>query len=307
MGWGTTAAARSDGFGSFVTGALAALVATPCTAPFMGTAVGFALTQPWTSAVTVMLALGFGLALPYLLLTWLPGLARWLPHPGPWMERLKQFLAFPLFASVAWLIWVLAVQVGPSGVLAALMALVAAALAIWVGQLAGERPGVRATAAALAIAALALAAAPEALPPANGPVAAAVSAAEIGVREEPFSQQRLDRLREAGTPVFVNMTAAWCITCKLNEQVALASERVARAFAEGGFVYLKGDWTNRNPEITRFLQDFGRSGVPLYVVYPGDGRPPAVLPQLLTEAIVLEAVGGPDKLTATPSTTERTY
>lgn len=308
MGWGSGLAGRADGVGAFFTGALAALVATPCTAPFMGVAIGFALTQPWSSAVAVMLTLGLGLALPYLVLSWLPGAAHWLPRPGPWMDRLKQFLAFPLFASAAWLIWVLAVQVGPSGVLAALLALVAAALAVWLGRIAADSRGGwrlagRAAAFAFAAAATVLALTPEVVRPEP---AAARPVVDVGLHAQPFSAERLAALRSAGTPVFVNMTAAWCITCKVNERVALSSQRIAGAFAGRGVVYLKGDWTSRDPEITRFLEGFGRSGVPLYVLYPGDGRPPVVLPQLLTEAIVLDAIGEPAALGTTPSTTERT-
>lgn len=310
MGWGSSLAGRVDGVGSFFTGALAALVATPCTAPFMGAAIGFALTQPWASATVVMLALGLGLALPYLLISWVPGVARWLPRPGPWMDRLKQFLAFPLFASAAWLIWVLAVQVGPSGVLAVLMALIAVALAIWLGRVSGESHGGwriagRIAAATLAAAAAVLALLPETLPPTAGVPRSAAAAPAASMRAEPFSQRRLDQLQAAGTPVFVNMTAAWCITCKLNEQVALSTERTARALAERGFVYLKGDWTLRDAEITRFLERFGRSGVPLYVVYRGDDQSPLVLPQLLTETIVLEAIEGSTRLSTIPSATER--
>jgi thiol:disulfide interchange protein DsbD len=307
MGWGSSLVhGRSEGVGSFLTGALAALVSTPCTAPFMGAAIGFAMTQPWTSAVVVMLALGLGLALPYLAFTWMPGLARLLPRPGPWMERLKQAMAFPLFASAAWLVWVLAMQVGPPGVLALTMALVVVAFAIWLAQVSGDGRGGwrligRGGAVVLAIAAAALALIPETMTrTASGtPVAADMR------RQEPFSPQRLADLRTAGTPVFVNMTAAWCITCKLNEQVALSSQRVLDTFARRGVVYLKGDWTNRDPDITRFLEGFGRNGVPLYVIYHGDGRAPVVLPQLLTEAIVLDAIAEPAPLSTSPSTTER--
>ncbi|MGF1641795.1 MAG: protein-disulfide reductase DsbD family protein [Rhodospirillales bacterium] len=294
MGWGAGIGARSEGVGSFVTGALAALVATPCTAPFMGAAIGFALAQPAPVALAVMLALGLGLAVPYLLITWVPGLAGRLPRPGAWMERLKQLLAFPLYAAAAWLVWVLALQAGPSGVLAALAAMIFVAFAIWLWQATrggGRRSRVAGSigAAAAVVAAAALAVLPEALPPAAAGRPEAPHAGS-GLMPEPFSPERLARLRADGTPVFVNMTAAWCITCKVNEQVALSSERVARAFADGGIVYLEGDWTNRDAAIGRYLRDYGRSGVPLYVLYKPTASRPQVLPQFLTEAIVLDAI-----------------
>lgn len=310
MGWGSGLASRSDATGSFFTGALAALVATPCTAPFMGAAIGFALSQPWGSALLVMLALGLGLALPYLLLSFVPALARWLPKPGAWMDKLKQFLAFPLFASAAWLVWVLSVQVGPTGVFVILMAGVAAALAIWVERASGEARGGwrmagRAVAIVLAVGVGLLALFTETLKPAPGATIAATAGRTALGRAQPFSQARLDQLLEAGTPVFVNMTAAWCITCKVNERLALSSERIAQVFAERGVVYLQGDWTNRDPAITRYLESFGRSGVPLYVFYPGSGYEAVVLPQLLTEAIVIDAIASPAKLSLTPSPTDR--
>lgn len=310
MGWGSGLASRSDATGSFFTGALAALVATPCTAPFMGAAIGFALSQPWSSALLVMLALGLGLALPYLLLSFVPALARWLPKPGAWMDKVKQFLAFPLFASAAWLVWVLSVQVGPTGVIVILMAGVAAALAIWVVRASGEAQGGwriagRAVATVLAIGVGLLALFTETLKPIPGATIAATAGRTALSRAEPFSQTRLAELLEAGTPVFVNMTAAWCITCQVNDRLALSSEHIAQVFAERGVVYLQGDWTNRDPAITGYLESFGRSGVPLYVFYPGSGYEAVVLPQLLTEAIVIDAIASPARLSLAPAPKDR--
>jgi thiol:disulfide interchange protein DsbD len=281
-------AALSPGLaGSFSAGVLAAVVATPCTAPFMATAVGFALTQPAAVSFVVFLALGLGLALPFLALTLMPDLISRLPRPGPWMERLKQLLAFPVYATVAWLVWVLSQQVGPAGLLGALIGLVLVGLAAWsfnVQQTAnawGRRLAVTATAASLAVAIVAIAGLEQAkLAPGERTLAASAAGAER------FSQARLDELVAGDRPVFVNFTAAWCITCLVNEQTSLANATVKDAFARKGVAYLKGDWTNRDPEISRILERHGRSGVPLYLLYAG-GREPAVLPQILTPATVL--------------------
>ena len=286
MGWGGGLAGRSDALGSFFTGALAALVATPCTAPFMGAAIGYALSQPWAVALTVMLFLGLGLAFPYLLLTWIPGLANRLPRPGVWMDRLKQLLAFPLYAAAAWLVWVLSIQAGPQGVLAALLAMILVAFAIWLLRATresgpkGRTVGSVATALVVAVA-LGLGFVPQGSAPSEGMT---VKAAQPDWPEhaEPFSKARLETLRAEGTPVFVNITAAWCINCKLNEQIALSSDRIARDFADRGIVYLKGDWTNRDAEISRYLNEYGRGGVPLYVVYKDERAEPLVLTPQVT-------------------------
>ncbi|HET6520993.1 MAG TPA: protein-disulfide reductase DsbD domain-containing protein, partial [Geminicoccaceae bacterium] len=288
MGAGGGLAARGGYAGSFFTGALAAVVATPCTAPFMGAALGFAIVQPWYVALGVFLALGLGMALPYLALCFSPGLLRLLPRPGPWMERFKQLLAFPLYATAVWLVWVLSLQAGPEGVAAALAGMVLIAFAAWLYQATRESAGLWRPAGALgAIAAVVLALGLVGLPdgPA-GPVAVRPAAAEGGPAWEPFSPTRLAELRAEGRPVFVNMTAAWCITCLVNERVALGSPEIGAAFAEKRVAYLKGDWTNGDPAITAVLDSFGRTGVPLYVLYPPEGaaREPIVLPQLLTEA-----------------------
>ena len=288
-GAGRSLAGRSGHAGTFFTGALATVAATPCTAPFMGAAVGYALTQPWTSALLVFQALGLGLALPYLVLTLMPAWRRALPRPGPWMVQLERLLAFPLYASVAWLVWVVTQQTGPTGVAAALGGLVAIALAAWLYQVSrgvGALGRRAATGAALALVLGAVgAAALDAGPAERRPAA---SARDTGW--ESFSPTRLAELRAAGTPVFVNVTAAWCITCLVNERVALRSSAVTEAFARKGVVTLRADWTRRDAVITGVLDRFGRSGVPLYLLYPaGDGGEPAVLPQILSERLVLDA------------------
>ena len=284
-GTGQALAARPGYAGSFFTGALAAVAATPCTAPFMGVAVGFAVTQPWPTALVVFEALALGLALPYLLLTLIPAWRRFLPRPGAWMARLEQALAFPLYATVAWLVWVLSQQAGPTGVGAALAGLVLIALAAWLYTASREARATWRRVATGAVAALVAAAI------AVGPLSAASTATPArSAGDEAFSPRRLAELRGQGKPVFVNVTAAWCITCLVNERVALRSAAVTEAFTRKGVVVLKADWTNRDPSITEVLGAFGRSGVPLYLLYPAAAGDPAVLPQILSEGAVIEAV-----------------
>jgi len=280
-GMGDALTRRSGYQGSFFTGVLAAVVATPCTAPFMATATGFALTQPAAVGIGIFLALGFGLALPFLILTFVPQLADRLPRPGLWMERVKQALAFPLYATVAWLVWVLSQQVGQQGLLAAMLGLVLVAAAAWSFGLRGRVAMASAVVMLLAtVGALYSTARDPATP------AAAVAQMQPGSATEAFSRQKLDSLVAQQKPVFVNMTAAWCITCMVNERTALSSDSVQAAFRERGIIYMKGDWTNQDPEITRVLEQNGRSGVPLYLYYAGGKS--VVLPQILTPAIVLE-------------------
>src|SRR5262245_48303463 len=276
--------------GSFFAGVLATVVATPCTAPFMGASIGFALVLPFIVGLVVFLALGLGLALPFLVLAFAPGLQRLLPRPGRWMETLKQALAFPLYATVAWLIWVLSFQVSASGLLAALAALVLIAFGAWAfrisqgqGNVAGRVLQGAAAVSVAAVIALVVLIDLDRSTAANAQYVASKTSSEA------FSQQKLDALLASGQPVFVNMTAAWCITCLVNERTALSTGAVREVFAGKRIAYLKGDWTNRNPEITRLLEKFGRSGVPLYVLYRGGGEP-VVLPQILTQSLVLDAL-----------------
>ncbi|WP_233490297.1 protein-disulfide reductase DsbD family protein [Thiocapsa marina] len=277
--------------GAFGTGALAALVAAPCTAPFMGAALGYAVTLSWPLALAIMLTLGFGLALPFLVLSLVPRLARLLPKPGAWMETLKQALAFPMFAAAAWLVWVLSVQTGSGGVALVLGGLVLSAFGLWLRERtrslpsARRRLGVAATSAAL-IGALYLGVTTDRL---TAPVPSPGDESGSGLASEPYSPERLAAARAERRPVFVNMTAAWCITCLVNERVALSASDVARTFSDAGVLYLKGDWTNRDPAITAYLAEHGRNGVPLYVFYPPDGDP-QVLPQILTEDLVRRAI-----------------
>jgi thiol:disulfide interchange protein DsbD len=288
-GMGRGLAGRSGLTGTFFTGVLATIVATPCTAPFMGAALGFALIAPAAVAIGIFLALGFGLATPYLVATVIPGWQRVLPRPGAWMDLVKQVLAFPLYGTVAWLTWVLIQEAGPGQSLGALFGLVLVGFAVWIyGRTRLAAPLVRRLgigfAAAGTGAAIFLAAT------LTQTAGTANAAPEHRLAYEPFTAQRLSTLEATGKPVFVNLTASWCVTCLINERVALDSQAVRQAFAARGIVALKGDWTTQNPEITALLEQFGRSGVPLYLLYGGKGEP-VILPQILTSASVLEALG----------------
>lgn len=281
-GIGSGLAERRGLAGSFFTGVLAAVVATPCTAPFMGAALAFALAQPAAVMLAVFLALGLGLALPFLVLAFWPAAQRWLPRPGAWMDTFKQLLAFPMFAAVVWLLWVLAQQTGPDGTALALAGLVLMAFGFWGWRaLAGmSRNLVMAIGFSQAFYVGALVK-PQ---PAEAPASAAVSAAEA------YSAERLAELRAQNKPVFVNLTASWCISCLVNERVALSRPEVKDAFAKAGVAYLKGDWTREDPKITTVLKAHGRSGVPLYLYYAPGAAEAQVLPQILTPGLVIEAV-----------------
>lgn len=285
MGLGQDHLPRSGLGGSFATGVLAVFVASPCTAPFMAAAIGFALTQGPATALAIFAALGLGLALPYLALSASPWLQRRLPRPGAWMVRFRQLMAFPMFATAAWLVWVLAQQAGDRALLLVLLGFVALGLACWLLPFSGRLA--RATGMASLALALLLAALPGRLPAADP---ASGAQAEAGPAE-PFTAGLLAELRREGRPVFVNMTAAWCLTCLVNEQTALSGPAFEAALERHGIAYLIGDWTRQDPAITSFLAGFERSGVPLYVVYPRAGSP-VVLPQILTPSLVLDALAG---------------
>ncbi|MGB0211768.1 protein-disulfide reductase DsbD family protein [Algiphilus sp.] len=283
MGAGQKLTERGGLAGSFFTGVLACVVASPCTAPFMGTALGFAVTQPPAIALGIFLALGLGMAAPMLLIGFLPGLARVLPKPGAWMEAFKQAMAFPLYLTVVWLLWVLARQTAPNGLAAVMTGLVLLAFALWLWGRGQGRPArwLRgATVAAAVVAALALVA----LPAAPG----TATAARTADAWQPWQPGRVAALRDEGRGVFVNMTADWCVTCLVNERVALSTDTVRAHMRDNDIVYLKGDWTRRDAAITEYLARFDRNGVPLYVYYPSDpDAEPTVLPQILTPDIVV--------------------
>jgi thiol:disulfide interchange protein DsbD len=285
---GSGLAARHGIAGSFFTGLLAVLVATPCTAPFMGVAIAAGLAAPPPVTLLVFAMMGLGLASPYVALAAIPGLARVMPKPGRWMDILKQALAFPMYGAAAWLLWVVSQEAGPGGVLATAAGLVLVGFAGWVfgaSQMAPPQPRRigRAAAAVAMLLALAVLSGITSVP------VGAAATAEAGA--ENFSADRLAALRAEGKPVFVNMTAAWCVTCLVNERVAIGTTAVRQAFEAEGVTYLKGDWTRQDPAITEFLRQNGRDGVPLYVFYPAHGGPPQVLPQILTEGQMLGLLG----------------
>lgn len=284
-GVGQGLANRSGPAGDFFTGVLACVVASPCTAPFMGGALAFAFAASPIVALLVFLALGLGLALPFLLIGFVPALARRLPKPGAWMDTFKQVLAFPMYLTAVWLVWVLGQQRGIDAVGLVLIGAVLLALALWwFGR--GRDRGVagHALTALLLIAALApLAFISHLATPAA--VAASDSVA--------YNRAKLDALRSEGRTVFVNMTADWCTTCKLNERTVLGGDHFHDRLKQANAVYMKGDWTNVDPEITAFLEQHQAVGVPLYVVFSGKDDPGRVLPTLLTQSIVDEALPVP--------------
>jgi thiol:disulfide interchange protein/DsbC/DsbD-like thiol-disulfide interchange protein len=289
VGIGESLTRKAGLAGSFFTGVLATVAATPCTAPFMGVAVGYALTQPVAEMALVLLTMGLGFALPMLALSLSSPMRALLPKPGPWMETFKQVLAFPLYATVAWLVWVLSLQTGSDGVLSAGITLTAVGLAAWILGCGRERPWLRgAIAAVIAGGAISLTAPWLQVRP---PELATMDAVDGAVASQAYSAERVAELRASGRPVFVNLTAAWCITCKVNERVALRSDGFRKAMQDRNVAYLTGDWTNQDDRITRILKTFGRAGVPLYLLYPADTQQNAVvLPQLLTEAIVVRHI-----------------
>jgi thiol:disulfide interchange protein len=281
MGAGQNLTEKSGLQGSFFTGVLAAVVASPCTAPFMGAALGFALTQPAYVCIAVFSALGLGMAAPLLLLCFLPQLAQKLPKPGIWMETLKEFLAFPLYISAIWLLWVLTNQAGSGMMLATCLGAVAIAFASWIHRrpAQGWASKIYTTIALLSLL-LAIFIPYQTL-----------KTQESGKRWGAYTPQLLTELRAQGRPVFIDVTADWCITCKVNERTTLTRSDVEATFDELNVVTLKADWTNADPEIEQLLHDYGRIGVPLYIWFPaGNSTRGEVLPQLLTPSIVINTI-----------------
>lgn len=271
-------ATKGGDVGSFFTGALAVIAATPCTAPFMGGAVGAVLTQsaPVTLLIFAFLALGF--ALPLTLLHFAPGLQKLIPKPGAWMDKFKNVLAFPMLATAALLAWVLSEQTGSAGALSLMLVALAIAFALFVAR--WGRVWMAVGLVTLAVVGFV----------AWRPLVGVERAQTLA--SEPWSAERVAALQADGRAVFVNFTAAWCVTCKVNEGAALSSHTVAQAFADENIAYLKGDWTNRDDAIAAALAEHGRAGVPLYLFYPANGGPPQVLPQLLSEGLILETISG---------------
>ncbi|GAA6151833.1 protein-disulfide reductase DsbD family protein [Pseudoteredinibacter isoporae] len=276
MGVGQQLTQKSGYQGSFFTGVLACVVASPCTAPFMGTALGFALGQSAGVALSVFAALGFGMAAPFLLLSYLPKLGSYLPKPGPWMETFKQALAFPLFIAAIWLLWVLGRQAGGDAVALSLLGLTLIAFALWLLR----HQGVISKALATVSIVLALA-----LPGLMSNLSTQSQTETEGFWQN-YSTARLDKALANQQSVFINATAAWCLTCLANERIAF-TDKFEQQLEQQGTVALKADWTNYDANITELLQSHGRNGVPLYVFYH-EGEV-TLLPQLLTEDILLKA------------------
>jgi thiol:disulfide interchange protein/DsbC/DsbD-like thiol-disulfide interchange protein len=292
---GNLAVGRQGLAHSFWNGALATLVATPCTAPFMGSALGYGLSQPAAVSLAIFTALGLGMAAPYLVLSWQPSLLRFVPRPGPWMEGFKQLMGFFLLGTALALVWVLGRQVGVDAMAILLGALLLAGVGGWVwGRPSRSRAG--RVARGLVAAALALAGLAIGLTYAKrGPEAGGVRSAAVEVpREagwETWSPARVDELRKAGRPVFVDFTAAWCLTCQVNAKVALETRAVGDRFAQYGVALLKADWTTGDDQITKALASYGRQGVPAYVLYGREPQAePRLLPEVLTPGIVVAAL-----------------
>jgi len=292
---------------SFLTGALAVVVATPCTAPFMGAALGYALVQPALIGLTVFTSLAAGLALPYVILAWSPALMRRLPRPGPWLETFRQLLAFPLFATVVWLLWVFGQQAGNNALALVMLALTGLAFGAWLWGRAQQRSG---RAAALGVMALSVIAAAFVGREGTTAASATMTAAPIttsdpiagrgAVAWQDYSPAALEAARASGRPVLLDFTAAWCLSCQVNERVALSTESVRRAIAAGNVIMMRADWTSRDADIARVIASFGRSGIPLYVLYAADPTvKPVLLPSVLTPQIVVTAI---ERATGTPPT-----
>ncbi|GKS92472.1 thioredoxin family protein [Acidovorax sp. SUPP2539] len=281
--------ARHPAVDAFLTGVLAVAVASPCTAPFMGASLGLTATLPAAQALAVFGALGLGLALPYLAASWVPAVARALPRPGAWMDTLRRFMAFPMFATVVWLVWVLGQQSGIDGAAALLALLVTLSMAVWALTLAGRTRWAIAPISIALLAYLTTAWAPKVLEIAPSPAVAAAAATAGGWR--PWQPGLPEELVAKGQPVFVDYTAAWCVTCQYNKKTTLAHEDVLKDFAAKNVALLRADWTRRDPAITAALAQLGRSGVPVYVLQ-APGRPPVVLSEILGVQEVRAAIAG---------------
>jgi thiol:disulfide interchange protein len=281
---GHSLASRSGHAGDFFTGVLAVAVASPCTAPLMGSALAYAFAAPMLNALLVFLMLGIGLALPFLLIGFVPSLARLLPRPGAWMETLKQVLAFPMYLTAVWLVWVLAHQRGADAVGLVLVAAVLLAMTLWWF----ERSRSRGMLSRALVAVLALLTLVPLYYLAHVPATTQTATVAEGVVA--YTPEKLAELRKAGTPVFVDMTADWCVTCKANEHAVLDTDAFRDLLKRTGAVYMKGDWTDVNDTIAAFLQQYHSPGVPLYVVFPKDGGEGRKLPTVLTSSLVEEAL-----------------
>ncbi len=270
-------------WGDFGTGVLAVVVATPCAAPFMGTALGYGLINPAPVTICVFLAMGAGLSFPFLLLDFCPALGRFLPKAGAWTVLLRQFLAFPLYAASAWLLWVLAAQEGSQALAAGLGCLVAIAFSGWLSGMASRQENLKKVSFAVTFTTLILIGVCfHSLSPVR-----LNDQAQTEIKWRPYDTAEIQEYRKAGAPVFLKFSAKWCLTCLVNEKTAFSSRKLAETFRQKGIVAFLADWTNRSDEITAALESFGRGGIPLYVYYPPHAKEPIILPQLITEKAVL--------------------
>jgi thiol:disulfide interchange protein len=292
MGVGQDAMGKSGFFGSFASGVLATLVATPCTAPFMGSALGFAITQPIWASMLIFSAVGIGMAFPYVLLASIPALLKFVPKPGVWMETFKQFMGFLLMATVVWLIRVLGLQAGVDVVVTLLLAFVVMSVGVWVLGRWGNLMNANRTRRIAQVVMLVLVASSltfaistarnEAVSPQVGQ-----TPSPDGIAWQAFSPKLIDDLRAQGKPIFLDFTAAWCLSCKVNEKITFSSQAVKDEIVKQGIIPVKADWTSRDENITQMLEKFGRSGVPLYVLYNPKEKDPVILPEVITPDIVL--------------------
>lgn len=273
---------------SALTGALAIVVATPCAAPFMASAIGYALVQPREVALIVFIFLALGFAAPFTLISLFPPLTKLLPRPGAWMDILKRILAFPMFGAYAWLVWVLAQQAGTTALGALLAACVVLSFAAWLYGIAQQRRFQGKGHKALFVVTAALVAA--VIAPLPGVMKSSGDRQVAEVTAQKWTPQSVAEQRGHGKAIFVNFTASWCITCQVNEKTSLSTQAVKAALAKTGTLYMVADSTKFNPDVDDALNHFGQGGLPLYVVYPADGGQPQVLPQVLTPGIVINAL-----------------
>jgi len=270
---------KSDSLESFLTGVLAVIVASPCTAPFMGSAIGFALLQPSFYSILIFLGLGIGFSLPYLILSAKPSLLSFLPKPGQWMETFKQFMAFPMWASALWLLWVLSNQVNNQEVIQVLLGALLITTGLWlIEKNNSEKDWVRwlMRLPFLLLFIFSLWLIPTSYSDLDEPKQ----------KQLAYTPQLLEDLREKNSLVFLNFTADWCITCKVNEAVALKTSKVSKLLADKNITYIEADWTRKDPIISSALEKYGRTGLPLYLLFPSRGDP-LILPEILTEDILL--------------------
>lgn len=286
----------SVGSGAFVrsalTGALAIVVATPCSAPFMAGAVGYALVQPPVASLAIFLSLAIGFAAPFTLVSLFPAIAKRLPRPGAWMDILKRGLAFPMLGAFAWLVWVLTQQAGTTALLAMLMCAVVVSFAAWLYGMAQRRRYIDQSYKALLAATVVLFIA--AVSPLPGVMHVQPSPPELArvenITQVKWSPQTVAEMRGHGKAIFVDFTASWCITCQVNERTSLSTAAVKQALVSTNTIYMVADSTKFNADIDDAMTAFGQGGLPLYVVYPADGSAPKVLPQVLTPTIVVDAL-----------------